>query len=82
MSKNKPSVFSLECQTCDAGTEIKSAEVAIRLGWVDLQYTPDLPQCNWLGRCPDCQLAEAQQSVDGMRDDFSQRRRNVQGGAE
>jgi hypothetical protein len=46
--------FSLVCEDCDGGMEIRSYEEAIRMGWTDITYTLDLPMANFLGVCPDC----------------------------
>ena len=50
--------FSIECFSCDAGTEIDSAEQAIAKGWTNIQ--PDNGAAwNYLGDCPDCLKDEA-----------------------
>ena len=46
--------FSLVCETCDAGMEIETYEQALGDGWTDIQFTPDLPQANFVGLCPEC----------------------------
>jgi len=46
--------FSLVCEGCDGGMEIGSYEEALRAGWTDITYAPDLPMANFLGLCPEC----------------------------
>jgi hypothetical protein len=49
--------FSLVCEACDAGTEMNSHAEAVAAGWRDIEYAPDQPQANYVGRCPDCRRA-------------------------
>ncbi len=47
--------FSLSCFHCDMDPvrSVTSVVSAIRYGWSKLQLATDMPQCNWLGECPD-----------------------------
>ena len=47
-------VFSLVCESCDAGADIGTEEQAIAEGWTCIQPAPDLLQANYVGTCPDC----------------------------
>ena len=57
--------FSLECQSCDAGTGIPSIEAAHAEGWTDLQPDDFGLAWTWLGLCPDCKQ-EGEPNVDGQ----------------
>lgn len=54
--------FSLECDGCDAGTDIETPEQAALLGWIDVRRDDwnDGMGWNYLGECPDCQREERQ----------------------
>ncbi len=53
--------FSLTCRECDAGMEVVSYSEAIALGWLEIDFEPDLPMANFSGLCPGCgQQAEEQ----------------------
>lgn len=60
MSKDIPPdvIFSLVCETCDAGTGIETYEQAVKEGWTDITYAPDLPMANFVGLCPQCRHEE------------------------
>jgi len=47
-------LFSLVCESCDAGDHIETEEQAIAEGWTCIRPAPDLVQANYLGLCPDC----------------------------
>jgi hypothetical protein len=46
--------FTLVCEQCDAGQEIRTQDEAEALGWTLIIYAPDLPMANYVGICPDC----------------------------
>ena len=56
--------FSLACESCDGGMEIRSYEEAIQSGWTGITYTPDLSTANFLGLCPDCRKREEEAERD------------------
>lgn len=52
--------FSLVCEECDAGLEIRNYEQAVTAGWTNIVFAPDLPMANFVGLCPDCRREEEQ----------------------
>lgn len=63
-----PSVpFSLICEDCDGGMEVESHEDAIRLGWTDIVFAPDLLMANFLGLCPGCRQKQIEEQLQQGR---------------
>ncbi|AMV22607.1 hypothetical protein [Planctomyces sp. SH-PL14] len=50
-------VFTLICCDCDAGEEIDTEEQAMLEGWSEIGPAFELPQANFVGRCPFCKDA-------------------------
>lgn len=61
-TKRKRISFSLTCRECDAGDGFNTRREAIAAGWIDIGYH-DGPSWNYLGHCPDCQVAEVEQEA-------------------
>ncbi len=56
---------SLVCEKCDAGMDLSLAE-ALKEGWENLQFTPDLPMANFCGTCKSC-LDEEDKEAERQR---------------
>lgn len=58
MKSATPVPFSLQCEECDAGMDVKSRRSATARGWTSIRKDDGISY-NFVGLCPDCRKDQA-----------------------